>query len=149
MIRIICIGKMKEKGMKSLEQDYVKRIQRFNKCEIIELKEANSSYDQDKIIKDESERLLKAVRNDEYLILFDIKSKQMDSCAFASVLAKAGSKIAVVIGGSIGFNDQVRKRANKIISLSEMTFPHLLARIMILEQVYRSYKILNNQKYHK
>ncbi len=149
MIRIICIGKMKDKGMKSVEQDYLKRIQHFHKCQIIELKEANPAFEAERIIEDESERLLKTVKDNEYLILFDVKARQMDSLQFAQTINHAGSNIAIIIGGSIGFDDRVRQRANQIISLSKMTFPHLLARIIILEQLFRAYKILNHQNYHK
>ena len=149
MIRIICIGKMKDKGLKAVEQDYLKRIQRFNKCQIIELKESNSAFEVNRIIEDVSQRLLKSIQDDEYLILFDVKSKQMDSLKFAQTIDHVGSNIAIIIGGSMGFDNRVRKRANQIISLSEMTFPHLLARIMILEQIFRAYKIINHQNYHK
>ena len=149
MIRIICIGKMKDKGLKAVEQDYLKRIQRFNKCQIIELKESNSAFEVNRIIEDESQRLLKSIKDNEYLILFDVKARQMDSLQFAQTINHAGSNIAIIIGGSIGFDDRVRQRANQIISLSKMTFPHLLARIIILEQLFRAYKILNHQNYHK
>lgn len=140
---------MKEKGMKSLEQEYVKRLQRFNKCEIIELKEANPSFPDQRIIDDESERILAAIKESDTMILFDVANEQMDSPTLAKELEKWGRDFVLVIGGSMGFNDQVRSRANHIISMSKMTFPHLLARIMVLEQVYRGYKIINNQTYHK
>ncbi len=148
-MKIICVGKMKEKGMKALEQEYLKRLQRFNKCEIIELKEANPAFEEQRIIDDESSRLLQAIKATDYVVLFDVAGEQIDSLKFAAELAEWGKDFVIVIGGSLGFNDLLRKRANRMISMSKMTFPHLLARIMILEQVYRGYKIINHQTYHK
>lgn len=148
-MKIICIGKMKEKGMKLLEQEYVKRLQRFNPCEIIELKEANPAFEDARMIDDESTRLLQSIKDTDYVILLDVVGEQITSVNFAEELAEWGKNFVVVIGGSLGFNDLLRKRANRILSMSKMTFPHLLARIMILEQVYRAYKIINHQTYHK
>lgn len=148
MIKILCVGKMKEKGMLQLQQEYLKRLSRFNKFELIELKEGNPSFEDQRLIDDESTRLLQQIKPDDTVILFDVKSKQMDSVEF-SHLVDQNPHMVIVLGGSLGFNDELLNRANYKISMSNMTFPHLLARIMVLEQLYRSYKIINNQTYHK
>ena len=148
MIKILCVGKMKEKGMLQLQEEYLKRLSRFNKVELIELKEGNPSFEDKRLIDDESSRLLQQIKSDDTVIIFDVSSKQLDSVEF-SHLVDQNSHIVIVLGGSLGFNDELLSRANYKISMSNMTFPHLLARIMVLEQLYRSYKIINNQAYHK
>lgn len=148
MIKILCVGKMKEKGMLQLQEEYLKRLSRFNKVELIELKEGNPSFEDKRLIDDESSRLLQQIKSDDTVIIFDVSSKQLDSVEF-SHLVDQNPHIVIVLGGSLGFNDELLSRANYKISMSNMTFPHLLARIMVLEQLYRSYKIINNQTYHK
>lgn len=148
MIKLVCVGKMKEKGMLQLQEEYLKRLSRFTKIEVIELKEGNPSFEDQKLIDDESNRILQTLKNDDTVILFDVKSKQLDSIEFSSMINQ-NPNCVIIIGGSLGFNESIVNRANYRISMSKMTFPHLLARIMVLEQMYRSYKILNNQTYHK
>lgn len=148
MIKILCVGKMKEKGMLQLQEEYLKRLSRFNKVELIELKEGNPSFEDKRLIDDESSRLLQQIKSDDTVIIFDVSSKQLDSVEF-SHLVDQNPHMVIVLGGSLGFNDELLSRANYKISMSNMTFPHLLARIMVLEQLYRSYKIINNQTYHK
>lgn len=148
MIKLLCVGKMKEKGMLQLQEEYLKRLSRFNKIELIELKEGNPSYEDQKLIEDESSRLLQQIKSDDYVIIFDVKSKQLDSVELSKIV-DSNPHMTIIVGGSLGFNKELLNRANLKISMSEMTFPHLLARIMILEQLYRSYKIINNQTYHK
>lgn len=148
MIKILCVGKMKERGMLQLQEEYLKRLSRFNKVELIELKEGNPSFEDKRLIDDESSRLLQQIKSDDTVIIFDVSSKQLDSVEF-SHLVDQNPHIVIVLGGSLGFNDELLSRANYKISMSNMTFPHLLARIMVLEQLYRSYKIINNQTYHK
>lgn len=151
MIKILCVGKMKEKGMLALQQEYLKRLSRFHKVELVELKEGNPSYEETKLIDDESSRLLEQIKPTDYVVIFDVKSQPMDSLAFSNLVDQSLSKgsVVFVLGGSLGFNQTILDRAHDKISMSKMTFPHLLARIMVLEQLYRSFKILNNQTYHK
>ncbi len=148
MIRIICIGKMKDKAMRALQDDYLKRISRFNKCQLIELKEANPAFEDQRIIEEESRLILETLK-DEPVIVFDLAGKPLDSVEFADTVANFNTNFSLVIGGSLGFNDSVRQRADYRVSLSKMTFPHLLARIIVLEQVFRAYKINHHQIYHK
>ncbi len=149
MIRLICVGKMKDKGMKALEQDYIKRLLAFNPCQLIELKEANPSYEDSRIIAEESQMILDKIKDGEKVILFDLKGQALDSVKFAEKIDDCGANFSIVVGGSLGFDDRLRRRADLRISLSPMTFPHLLARVIILEQVYRAYKIIKGQTYHK
>lgn len=151
MIKILCVGKMKEKGMLQLQQEYLKRLSRFHKIELVELKEGNPSFEDSKLIDDESSRLLEQLKPTDYVVIFDVKSQLIDSIELSQLVDQSLTKgnIVFVLGGSLGFNETILNRANHKISMSKMTFPHLLARIMVLEQLYRSFKILNNQTYHK
>lgn len=151
MIKILCVGKMKEKGMLQLQQEYLKRLSRFHKIELVELKEGNPSFEESKLIDDESSRLLEQLKPTDYVVIFDVKSQLIDSIELSQLVDQSLTKgnIVFVLGGSLGFNETILNRANHKISMSKMTFPHLLARIMVLEQLYRSFKILYNQSYHK
>ncbi len=151
MIKILCVGKMKEKGMLQLQQEYLKRLSRFHKIELVELKEGNPSFEDSKLIDDESSRLLEQLKPTDYVVIFDVKSQLIDSIELSQLVDQSLTKgnIVFVLGGSLGFNETILNRANHKISMSKMTFPHLLARIMVLEQLYRSFKILYNQSYHK
>ena len=148
MIKIICVGKMKEKAMIQLQEEYLKRLSRFNKVELIELKEANPSFEENKLIDDESQRILQLIKPDDFVLMFDVRSQQLDSIDLSRTIDQ-NPHCVILLGGSLGFSDELKQRANLKISMSQMTFPHLLARIMVLEQLYRSYKIINNQTYHK
>ena len=151
MIKILCVGKMKEKGMLQLQQEYLKRLSRFHKIELVELKEGNPSFEDSKLIDDESSRLLEQLKPTDYVVIFDVKSQLIDSIELSQLVDQSLTKgnIVFVLGGSLGFNETILNRANHKISMSKMTFPHLLARIMVLEHLYRSFKILYNQSYHK
>ena len=157
MIKIISVGKIKEQYLKDGIDEYLKRISKYTKIEIIELKdeEAKPNINETlinnlKII--EGNRILNNIKN-EYVIALDRQGIELSSIDFASKLESIyttiSSNIAFIIGGSYGLSDEVLKRANLKISFSKLTFPHQLFRLVLLEQIYRAYKILNNEIYHK
>lgn len=150
MIKIICVGKVKEKFYNDAINEYKKRIGKYTKIEIIELKD--EAYDKDKTIKKESDEILRVINNNDYNIGLDISGNMLDSVSFANKIDnifQINSNITFIIGGSYGFNDEVRSRCSYLLSFSKMTFPHQLFRVILLEQIYRSFRILNNEKYHK
>ena len=151
MIKIICIGKLKENYLKEALKDYEKRISKYTKIEIIELADINN-YDIEKSIKEEGENILKQISNRDYVITLEIEGKMLSSTEFATKLDNINletSNITFIIGGSNGISEDVKKRSNFSLSFSNLTFPHGLFRIILLEQLYRTYKIRNNEKYHK
>ena len=149
MIKIIAVGKIKDKNLSVLIDDYLKKISRYHKINIIEVKdEAISANDsKEHIIAKEGERILK-----DYVIALDLKGEEIDSLKLASKLDSlfvSYPNIAFIIGGSLGIDENVLKRANYKLKLSKLTFLHQMTRLIILEQIYRSFKILNNETYHK
>lgn len=151
MIKIICIGKIKEKYLKEAIEEYTKRIKKYTNIEIIELPD-EAYQDEKKVIKTEGDNILKHINKKDYIITLEIKGKEYTSTEFAYTLDKINieySNITFVIGGSLGLSEKVSELANKHISFSHMTFPHQLFRVILLEQIYRSYKINNNETYHK
>ena len=156
-IKIYVIGKAKsfyELG----SEEYVKRLSSYSQIEIIELKDEslpdNPNESEIKKAKDsEGKKVLSKLSDKEYLIALDLNKKEMCSEEFAKYLSSKleanGSKISFVIGGSYGLSDELKNRVNDSISLSKLTFPHQLARLILLEQLFRAFKILNNETYHK
>ena len=145
MIKILCVGKIKERYLQDLINDYLKRISKYHKIEIIELKD-DSNY-----LK-ETSNLLEHIKSSDYNIALDIKGKMVTSEEFASIIDKTfltNSTITFIIGGSLGLNEEIKSKCQAIISFSHLTFPHGLFRGILLEQIYRSFKILNNEAYHK
>ncbi len=145
MIDVICLGKIKELYLKELINDYFKRIGKYLKLNIIELQDNEN-------IKIEEELILKNVDKKSYIILLDIKGKMIDSVELSNLIDKtfiSYPKITFIIGGSNGVTENIRNIANYRLSFSSMTFPHGLFRGVLLEQIYRSLKILNNESYHK
>ncbi|MDY5728362.1 MAG: 23S rRNA (pseudouridine(1915)-N(3))-methyltransferase RlmH [Erysipelotrichaceae bacterium] len=154
MISIVAVGKIKEKSLSQLIEEYKKRIGAYSKIEIIEVSdEPNDRLSDEKVKEIEGQRIIKQLKKDSYVILLSLKGKQMDSIKFSREIEKINtynsSHITFVIGGSVGVSEQVEQRADLLLKLSEMTFPHNIARLLILEQIYRAYKILNNETYHK
>lgn len=150
MIRIVCVGKIKENYYKEAILEYKKRLQKYTKLEIIEIPD----YDLDikSTIKKESELILKSFRDSDYNIVMDINGKELDSLSFSKKIEEtfiSKSTITFIIGGSYGLSDEVKEKADFRLSFSKMTFPHQLFRVFLLEQLYRSFKILNNEEYHK
>ena len=151
MIKIICLGKLKEKYLIDAKDEYLKRIGKYTKIEIIELND--SKIDDSKIaLKEEATSILKVLNDKDYIITLEIDGKEMDSIEFAKVMDKTfmiNPNITFIIGGSCGLDDEIKKRSNMKLSFSKLTFPHQLFRIMLLEQIYRIFKINNNERYHK
>ena len=143
MIKIICVGKLKEKYLVDACLEYVKRISKYTKIEIIELKDSN--------IKEERDNILKYI-NKEFIITLEIEGEMLDSPTLSKKIDNiflTNSNITFIVGGSDGLHDDIKKLSNFKLSFSRLTFPHQLFRVMLLEQIYRSFKILNNETYHK
>jgi len=157
MIRVICVGKIKEPYIKNGIDDYLKRISKYSKLEIVELKDQvindnPSALEIEKIKDIEGKDILSKIK-DDYVIALDLRGEMIDSIELSkkidNIYTSGFSKIAFVIGGSLGLSNEVLKRSNYKLSFSKLTFPHQLFRLILLEQIYRSYKILNNETYHK
>lgn len=145
MIKIICLGKIKEEYLKKLISDYQKRISRYHRIEIIELNDSND-------LKKEANDILNHISNQEYVIALDIAGNTLSSIELAQKIDKTflnHSTITFIIGSSYGLDESIKKRADYRLSFSQLTFPHGLFRGILLEQIYRSFKILNNETYHK
>ncbi len=150
MIKIICIGKIKENYLKDAINEYKKRISKYTNIEIIELDDYN--YDVKKTLLTEYNNIIKVMNGSDYNILLDINGIEMDSISFAKKIndtLSINSNITFIIGGSYGVLDELRDKVNYKLSFSKMTFPHQLFRVLLLEQIYRAYKINNNEEYHK
>lgn len=155
-VNLICIGKLKENYLKDACGEYLKRLGAFCKTTVFELDEyrlpdSPSQSQIDMALKDEGERILKKAEGST-IIAMCIEAKQMDSETLAQTvneLSLTTSKISFVIGGSFGLSDEVKNKAKIKLSMSKMTFPHQLARVMLLEQIYRAFMINNGNKYHK
>lgn len=157
-ITILCVGKVKEKFYRDAIDEFSKRLSRYCKLDIIEVADEKTqeqaSNNEIRLVKErEGERLLKNIKEDAYVIALCIDGKQLDSEELSEKVDKLGiqgvSHIYFVIGGSLGLADDVIKRADYKLSFSKMTFPHQLMRVILLEQVYRAYRIMNNEPYHK
>lgn len=156
-INIICVGKIKEQYLKDAIGEYTKRLSRYCNLSFTELPDkkipdkANSSLEA-QVINAESTDIISHLSKDAYNICLDLKGKELSSVDFAKKINDIGlinSTINFVIGGSLGFNDEVRRNCKESICFSKMTFPHQLIRVFLLEQIYRAFKINNNETYHK
>jgi len=148
MIKIICVGKIKEKFFTEALNEYIKRIRKYSKIEIIELNDESNGN----ILKKEGEAILKNLNNKDYIITLEIDGKEFDSKQFSKNLEQTfitNSNIVFIIGSSLGIAKEVKEKSNLAISFSKLTFPHQLFRVLLLEQIYRSFKIINNETYHK
>lgn len=144
MIKIIAVGKIKENYLKEAINDYQKRINKYHKLEIIEIEDDN--------IINEKDRILKHINKKDYLIALDIQGIELTSIELSKKIDNIfinNSNITFIIGGSNGIHDSIKNIVNYKLSFSKMTFPHQLFRLILLEQIYRSFKILNNETYHK
>lgn len=149
-MKIICVGKLKEPYLRDALEEYKKRLGKYCKLEIIEI--MDSSYrEKEKTLKEEGERILKHIQEKEFVITLEVEGMMLDSLSFAENLRQKEQygPITFVIGGSEGLSNAVKERSNQHLSFSKMTFPHQLFRILLLEQIYRSYKIRNHESYHK
>ncbi len=157
-ITLVTVGKIKEKFFEDAIKEYSKRLSRYCKLEVLQVAdektpEGASEAVELQIKEKEGQRILSLIRDDAYVIALAIEGKMLDSEELAEKIEKLGvggvSQIVFVIGGSLGLSSQVMKRADYALSFSRMTFPHQLMRVVLLEQIYRSYRIMNNQPYHK
>ena len=157
-ITILCVGQIKEKYFRDAIAEYQKRLSRYCKLQIIEVadektKENASEAENDLIRKKEGERLLKHIKDSDYCITLEIDGKMLTSEGFSKEIDRLGlagkSSLVFVIGGSIGLDTAVLKRSDYALSFSKMTFPHQLMRVILLEQIYRSYRIMRGEPYHK
>lgn len=157
-IRIIAVGKLKEAYFSDAAAEYSKRIGRFTKVETVQIPDRRipdraSVAQERQVLEQEGEDILAKIAPQDYVVALCVEGKKLDSPAFAeklSALALSGkSTVTFVIGGSLGLSDAVKQRADLRLSFSDMTFPHQLMRVILLEQVYRAFKILANETYHK
>lgn len=149
-LNLVCVGNLKEKFWRDAEAEYKKRLQRFCKLNIIEIEEKNNESSTEITLSKEGKEILSKSKG--YIILMDRLGKTMSSEEFATDIEKlslTNSEITFIIGSSCGVSDEVKNLSNKLISFGKNTFPHNLARIMLLEQIYRCFCINNNIKYHK
>lgn len=156
MIKVIAVGKIKESALETLMADYQHRIEPYSKIMVESLKDEPTSEDaslNQLAIETECQAILSRIKNEDYVILLELKGKLIDSESLAQEIQKgynqSSKNIVFVIGGSMGVNDSVRQRANILWKLSANTFPHQIVRLLVLEQIYRSFRILNNHPYHK
>ena len=157
-VNIICVGIIKESFFRDAIDEYSKRLNSYCSLNIIELKDEkipnNPSEKDNQIIKEkEGNNILSHIKKDTYIICLDLKGKQYTSEEFSqkinNISNNISSSITFIIGGSLGISQNVLKKANESISFSKMTFPHQLFRVILLEQIYRAFKIMNNETYHK
>ena len=151
MIKIITIGSIKEKYLKEAIEEYKKRISKYTNLEIIELKD-EGLVEEEKSVKLEAEKIEKHLNDKDYIITLEIEGKEYTSLEFAEKLRMIQiekSNITFIIGGSYGLAYSIKNKAKMHLSFSKMTFPHQLFRVILLEQIYRAYKINNNESYHK
>ena len=148
MIKIICTGKVKEKYFKDAIKEYQKRLSKYTKIEIVELPDYN--YDKEKTIYEEGKNILSKIKENDFVITLEIEGNEIDSLKLSLLIDKnLSNNMVFIIGGSYGLSGDVKKRSNYKLSFSKLTFPHQLFRVILLEQIYRSFKILKNESYHK
>lgn len=151
MIKLITVGTIKEKYLKDAIDEYTKRIKKYTNIELIEVKD-EGLVEESKAIYLEAEKIKKQLSPRDYIITMEIEGKQLTSEEFSEKLNQIqieNSNIVFIIGGSYGLSDEIKQMSKLHLSFSKMTFPHQLFRVLLLEQIYRCYKILNNESYHK
>lgn len=151
MIKIVTVGNIKEKYLKDAIEEYSKRIKKYTNLEIIEVKD-EGLVEENKAIALEGTKISKYITSKDYVITMEIDGKELTSVEFSTKLNQIlieNSNIVFIIGGSYGLSNEIKQQAKLHLSFSKMTFPHQLFRVMLLEQIYRSYKIMNNESYHK
>ncbi len=148
-MKIICAGKVKEKFFVDAMNEYSKRISKYTKLEIIEIPdESNESI----AMKKEGEKILSKIKDNDYVVTLEIEGNSLTSLEFAKKIDNnfnSNKNLTFVIGGSYGLDESVKSRSDYKLSFSKFTFPHQLFRVILLEQIYRAYKINNNENYHK
>ena len=150
MIKIITVGKIKEKYYTDAVNEYLKRLSKYTKINLIEVKDED--FDINKTLTKEKDSILKYIDDKDYFITMEIEGNELDSVSLAKHIDSIQnnySNITFIIGGSYGLHDDIKNRSNYKLSFSKLTFPHQLFRVILLEQIYRSFKINNNETYHK
>ena len=156
-IKLICVGEIKENFLSDAIKEYLKRLSRYCKINVIEVKD-EASYpkaskkEEEQVLVNEGKRVIKQLKDQDYLVLIDLHGKEYDSLSLAANFQKIisqHSSISLVIGGSLGLSDELRSLSKERWCLSKLTFPHQLTRVIVLEQLYRVFKINNNEIYHK
>ena len=151
MIKIITVGSIKEQYLKDAIEEYQKRLKKYTNLEIIEVKD-EGLVEKEKAMKLEEEKIKKSITEKDFIITLEIEGQELSSEEFSSKLDNIliqNSNITFIIGGSYGLSSDIKKMAKLHLSFSKMTFPHQLFRVMLLEQIYRAYKIMHNESYHK
>lgn len=157
-ITVIAVGKIKEKFYREAVAEYEKRLGRYCKLEILQVEDERTpdragAALETEIRRRESERIMKYIREDAYVVTLEIQGQMFDSVGFADRIGNLAlqgmSHIQFVIGGSLGLHEEICKRADLAVSFSKMTFPHQMMRVILLEQIYRAYRIINGEPYHK
>ena len=157
-VRLICVGKMKERFFIDAFSEYSKRLQSYCRLELVELNEQRlsdnpSEGDISSALKKEAGEILKNIPSDAYTVAMCVEGKQMPSEGMGKIISERESsgkpKLCFIIGGSFGLDSSIKQRADQKLSMSEMTFPHHLARVMLAEQIYRGFKINEGSRYHK
>lgn len=147
-ITILTVGKITKEHLDEMFLEYIKRTERFTKTSVVQIKDYGQlKDDRNRIIRLESEEILKSIAKDSFVILLDKEGKSFTTESFAKLLEK--KDLMFIIGGVFGAGENVKSRANLILSFSKMTFPHKLARVILSEQIYRGFTIKNNMRYHK
>ena len=150
MIKIITVGKIKEEYYIDAVNEYLKRLSKYTKIDLIEVKDED--FDISKTLLKEKESIMKYINDKDYIITLEIEGEELDSVSLSKKINDTlnnYSNITFIIGGSYGLHEDIKKLSNYKLSFSKLTFPHQLFRVILLEQLYRSYKIINNEAYHK
>ncbi len=148
-MKIICVGKIKEKFLRNAIDEYSKRISKYTKLDIVEI---NDEATKSVALKKEGEKILSKIKDNDYVVTLEIEGNDLNSLEFAQKIDNnfnSNKNLTFVIGGSYGLDESVKSRSNYKISFSRLTFPHQLFRVILLEQIYRAYKINNHENYHK
>lgn len=157
-IRLLVVGHLKEQYWKDAQNEYIKRLQPYAKVELEEVDDLPSSKnaseaEMEEVKTKENAKILSKIKPNEFVVLLDLGKEQHDSVQLSKDLDKwmrdGGSNVTFVIGGSLGLTDEMRRRGNATLTLSKLTFTHQMVRVILLEQIYRSFKILHNEPYHK
>ena len=150
-MKIICVGKIKEVFYREAINEYLKRLSKYTKIDLIEVSDYDLGNASLSLTK-ESENILKNINEKDFVITLEIEGNELSSVELASKISETliiNSNITFIIGGSYGISEEIKKRSNYKLSFSRLTFPHQLFRVILLEQIYRSFKIINNESYHK
>lgn len=151
MIKIVCVGKIKESFYRDAVDEYKKRLSKYTKLEIIEVDDVSNSNELISIAK-EKDQILKKISIKDYIVTLEIDGEKLASITLAKKIENILNKnpnITFIIGGSNGLHPEIKSLSNFKLSFSDLTFPHQLFRVVLLEQIYRSFKIINNESYHK